>query len=106
MVHEGNSGWDTPVGYAVLPRDLLQSDLCSIFLLSSTLAARTVTFLDSDEPFHRAEFHEMLHSLLLWLAQAEKKLYAVNVSDLLTPSSALLEHRDTLTVSRQLIPSP
>nr|XP_020467210.1 nesprin-2 isoform X2 [Monopterus albus] len=42
------------------------------------------------------EFHEMLHALLLWLAQAENRLHSVNVSDPSTPRSALLEHRDTL----------
>uniref|UniRef100_A0A3Q3J0N4 KASH domain-containing protein n=1 Tax=Monopterus albus TaxID=43700 RepID=A0A3Q3J0N4_MONAL len=45
------------------------------------------------------EFHEMLHALLLWLAQAENRLHSVNVSDPSTPRSALLEHRDTLMVS-------
>ncbi|XP_008287682.1 nesprin-2-like, partial [Stegastes partitus] len=47
------------------------------------------------------EFHETLHSLLLWLAQAENKLYAVNVGDLSTPRSVLLEHRDTLTALQE-----
>ncbi|KAM7376413.1 hypothetical protein PAMP_006148 [Pampus punctatissimus] len=42
------------------------------------------------------EFHETLHCLLLWLAQAENKLRAVNISDLSTSRSALLEHRDML----------
>ncbi|XP_076002837.1 nesprin-2-like isoform X2 [Genypterus blacodes] len=42
------------------------------------------------------EFHEMLHSLLLWLAQAEKKLYVVNIHHVSTSFSALLEHRDRL----------
>uniref|UniRef100_A0A3Q1HP50 Spectrin repeat containing, nuclear envelope 2b n=1 Tax=Acanthochromis polyacanthus TaxID=80966 RepID=A0A3Q1HP50_9TELE len=39
---------------------------------------------------------QMLHSLLLWLAQAENKLYAVNVGDVSTSPSVLMEHRDTL----------
>lgn len=43
----------------------------------------------------------MLHSLLLWLAQAESRLGAVNVGDPSTPRSVLLEHRVTLTVSAQ-----
>uniref|UniRef100_A0A668RYU1 KASH domain-containing protein n=1 Tax=Oreochromis aureus TaxID=47969 RepID=A0A668RYU1_OREAU len=46
------------------------------------------------------EFHKTLHSLLLWLAQAEDKLRTVNVND--RSHSALLQHRDTLTV-RQTI---
>lgn len=45
------------------------------------------------------EFHETLHSLLLWLAQAEDKLRAVNLSD--HSHSALLQHRDTLTVLQE-----
>ncbi|KAJ4938827.1 hypothetical protein JOQ06_028293 [Pogonophryne albipinna] len=47
------------------------------------------------------EFHETLHSLLLWLAQAENKLNAVNVSDTSTPRSVLLEHQDTLTALQE-----
>ncbi|XP_010783096.1 nesprin-2-like isoform X1 [Notothenia coriiceps] len=47
------------------------------------------------------EFHETLHSLLLWLAQAENKLNAVNVSDASAPRSVLLEHRDTLTALQE-----
>lgn len=47
------------------------------------------------------EFHETLHSLLLWLAQAENKLNAVNVSGLSTPRSVLMEHRDTLTTLQE-----
>ncbi|XP_037652752.1 nesprin-2-like isoform X2 [Sebastes umbrosus] len=47
------------------------------------------------------EFHVTLHSLLLWLAQAENKLCVVNVSDRLTSRSALLEHRDTLTALQE-----
>lgn len=49
------------------------------------------------------EFHETLHSLLLWLAQAENKLNGVNVSGLSTPRSVLMEHRDTLTVRTRII---
>uniref|UniRef100_A0A667YZW4 Spectrin repeat containing, nuclear envelope 2b n=1 Tax=Myripristis murdjan TaxID=586833 RepID=A0A667YZW4_9TELE len=37
------------------------------------------------------EFHETLHSLLLWLAQAESKLHAVNVAEPLSSHAALLE---------------
>nr|XP_043904166.1 nesprin-2-like [Solea senegalensis] len=44
------------------------------------------------------EFHETLHSLLLWLAGAEKKLSTVDVSAASTaPRSVLLSHRDALT---------
>ncbi|KAI3367261.1 hypothetical protein L3Q82_008148 [Scortum barcoo] len=50
------------------------------------------------------EFHETLHSLLLWLAQAENKLCAVNVSDPSTPRSDLLQHRDTLTIHPEYFP--
>nr|XP_012775511.3 nesprin-2 isoform X1 [Maylandia zebra] len=45
------------------------------------------------------EFHETLHSLLLWLAQAEDKLRTVNVND--RSHSALLQHRDTLTALQE-----
>ncbi|XP_062271065.1 nesprin-2-like [Scomber scombrus] len=45
------------------------------------------------------EFHETLHSLLLWLAQAENKIRAVKISDLSTSRSTLLEQRDMLTVN-------
>lgn len=47
------------------------------------------------------EFHETLHSLLLWLAQAEDKLRTVNVND--RSHSALLQHRDTLTVRQTIV---
>ncbi|XP_027134505.1 nesprin-2 isoform X2 [Larimichthys crocea] len=47
------------------------------------------------------EFHETLHSLLLWLAQAENKLKTVNVSDPSMSRSVLLEHRDTLTTLQE-----
>uniref|UniRef100_A0A8P4GEQ8 KASH domain-containing protein n=1 Tax=Dicentrarchus labrax TaxID=13489 RepID=A0A8P4GEQ8_DICLA len=47
------------------------------------------------------EFHETLHSLLLWLAQAENKLRGVNVSEPTAPRSVLLEHRDTLTTLQE-----
>lgn len=47
------------------------------------------------------EFHKTLHSLLLWLAQAEDKLRTVNVND--RSHSALLQHRDTLTVRQTIV---
>ncbi|XP_042357133.1 nesprin-2-like isoform X1 [Plectropomus leopardus] len=47
------------------------------------------------------EFHETLHSLLLWLSQAENRLSAVNVSDQSSSRFALLEHRDTLTALQE-----
>ncbi|XP_037606336.1 nesprin-2-like isoform X2 [Sebastes umbrosus] len=43
------------------------------------------------------EFHETLHSLLLWLAHAESRRYAVDISDPDTPVQALQQHRGTLT---------
>ncbi|XP_070706002.1 nesprin-2a [Pempheris klunzingeri] len=43
------------------------------------------------------EFHETLHSLLLWLAHAESRRYAVDISDPDTPVTALQQHRHTLT---------
>ncbi|XP_036841097.1 nesprin-2 isoform X1 [Oncorhynchus mykiss] len=43
------------------------------------------------------EFHETLHSLLLWLAHAESRRYAVDIHHPDTPPGTLLEHRNTLT---------
>ncbi|XP_068564553.1 nesprin-2a [Cebidichthys violaceus] len=43
------------------------------------------------------EFHETLHSLLLWLAHAESRRYAVNISEAATPVRALQQHLSTLT---------
>lgn len=42
------------------------------------------------------EFHETLHSLLLWLAQSENKLYGVNIRDQSVSRSTLLQHQDSL----------
>ncbi|XP_071323734.1 nesprin-2a isoform X2 [Trachinotus anak] len=43
------------------------------------------------------EFHETLHSLLLWLAHAESRRYTVDISHPDTPVRALQQHRNTLT---------
>uniref|UniRef100_UPI0037E98A37 nesprin-2a n=1 Tax=Semicossyphus pulcher TaxID=241346 RepID=UPI0037E98A37 len=43
------------------------------------------------------EFHESLHSLLLWLAHAESRRYAVDISHPDTPVGALQQHSSTLT---------
>ncbi|KAL7876916.1 hypothetical protein SRHO_G00035590 [Serrasalmus rhombeus] len=42
------------------------------------------------------EFHETLHSLLLWLARAESQRYMVNIHDRNVDVNILQEHRDTL----------
>ncbi|XP_041668046.1 nesprin-2-like isoform X2 [Cheilinus undulatus] len=42
------------------------------------------------------EFHETLHSLLLWLSQAENKLSAVNVNDPSISNLILLVHQKSL----------
>ncbi|XP_017539502.1 nesprin-2 isoform X2 [Pygocentrus nattereri] len=42
------------------------------------------------------EFHEMLHSLLLWLAHAESRRYTINILDPSVPPSKLQEHRTAL----------
>ncbi|XP_062415634.1 nesprin-2-like isoform X4 [Pungitius pungitius] len=47
------------------------------------------------------EFHESLHSLLLWLAHAESRRYAVDLSDPATPAPALQQHLSTLTELRE-----
>ncbi|XP_060907682.1 nesprin-2-like isoform X3 [Labrus mixtus] len=43
------------------------------------------------------EFHESLHSLLLWLAHAESQRYAVDISHPDTSVRALQQHHSTLT---------
>ncbi|KAM6906809.1 nesprin-2a [Lycodopsis pacificus] len=43
------------------------------------------------------EFHETLHSLLLWLAHAESRRCAVDISEPATPVRALQLHLSTLT---------
>lgn len=48
----------------------------------------------------KQEFHESLHSLLLWLAHAESRRYTVDISHPDTPVRALQQHRNTLRVSR------
>uniref|UniRef100_A0A8C3B3F5 KASH domain-containing protein n=1 Tax=Cyclopterus lumpus TaxID=8103 RepID=A0A8C3B3F5_CYCLU len=48
------------------------------------------------------EFHETLHSLLLWLAHAESRRYAVDLRDPATPVQALQQHLSTLTVQKEL----
>ncbi|XP_029982223.1 LOW QUALITY PROTEIN: nesprin-2-like [Sphaeramia orbicularis] len=47
------------------------------------------------------EFHETLHSLLLWLVQAENKLHNINAGARATPRPTLMEHRDTLTLLQE-----
>uniref|UniRef100_A0A8C2KV16 KASH domain-containing protein n=1 Tax=Cyprinus carpio TaxID=7962 RepID=A0A8C2KV16_CYPCA len=42
------------------------------------------------------EFHQMVHSQLLWLAHAESRRYTVNLSDPSVQPSMLQEHRNTL----------
>lgn len=51
--------------------------------------------------FRMQEFHESLHSLLLWLDHAERRRPAVSVGQPDTSPSALQEHRDTLRVGTQ-----
>lgn len=48
--------------------------------------------------FRMQEFHESLHSLLLWLDQAERRCHAVSVSQPDRSPSALQQHRSTLQV--------
>lgn len=48
------------------------------------------------------EFHENLHSLLLWLAHADSRRYTVDISDPDTSVEALQQHHNTLTVRKQL----
>ncbi|KAI5619793.1 nesprin-2-like isoform X2, partial [Silurus asotus] len=45
---------------------------------------------------HCQEFHETLHSLLLWLAHAESRRFTVNIHDTAVHPSLLHEHRTAL----------
>ncbi|XP_054871829.1 nesprin-2 isoform X5 [Amphiprion ocellaris] len=47
------------------------------------------------------EFHETLHSLLLWLAHAESRRYAVDISHPDITARALQQHSSTLTDLRE-----
>ncbi|KAM9840411.1 nesprin-2-like [Aulostomus maculatus] len=47
------------------------------------------------------DFHETLHSLLLWLAHAESRRYTVDISHPETPVKALKQHRNTLNELQQ-----
>lgn len=47
------------------------------------------------------EFHESLHSLLLWLAHAESRRYTVDIHHPETTVRALRQHRLTLTAVRE-----
>ncbi|KAL0967507.1 hypothetical protein UPYG_G00253120 [Umbra pygmaea] len=47
------------------------------------------------------EFHETLHSLLLWLAHAESRRYTVDIHHQDTSPGALWEHHNTLTELRK-----
>uniref|UniRef100_A0A672KMP0 Spectrin repeat containing, nuclear envelope 2b n=1 Tax=Sinocyclocheilus grahami TaxID=75366 RepID=A0A672KMP0_SINGR len=64
--------------------------------------AQACVALDSwEHRLHQAlmecqEFHETLHSLLLWLAKAESQRYMVNIHDQNTDLNILQEHQDTL----------
>uniref|UniRef100_A0A8C2L4F1 Spectrin repeat containing, nuclear envelope 2b n=1 Tax=Cyprinus carpio TaxID=7962 RepID=A0A8C2L4F1_CYPCA len=68
--------------------------------------AQACVALDSwEHRLHQAlmecqEFHETLHSLLLWLAKAESQRYMVNIHDQNTDLNILQEHQDTLKVQQ------
>ncbi|XP_067242791.1 nesprin-2 isoform X14 [Chanodichthys erythropterus] len=69
--------------------------------------AQACAALDSwEHRLHQAlmecqEFHETLHSLLLWLAKAESQRYMVNIHDTNTDLNILQEHQDTLKAVQQ-----
>lgn len=89
----GLESWERRLHSALMQCQVRHSLKLNLHSLTRTTSDLCVLLLQ--------EFHETLHSLLLWLAQAENKLHAVNVGDLSTSRPALLEHRDTLTVSGQ-----
>ncbi|XP_026133976.1 nesprin-2-like isoform X2 [Carassius auratus] len=69
--------------------------------------AQACVALDSwEHRLHQAlmecqEFHETLHSLLLWLAKAESQRYMVNIHDRNTDLNILQEHQHSLKAVQQ-----
>ncbi|KAF4070784.1 hypothetical protein AMELA_G00277550 [Ameiurus melas] len=76
----------------------VQEDLCSM----NQSWNKACTSLDEWEDnlrksfMHCQEFHETLHSLLLWLAHAESRRFTVNIHDPSVLPSVLHEHRTAL----------
>ncbi|XP_047197742.1 nesprin-2-like isoform X2 [Hippoglossus stenolepis] len=89
-------------------RHFLRGDSAELQELQEALSAANLSWTQAcggleswERRLHAAlmqcqEFQETLHSLLLWLSQAEDRLHAVNVSDLSTSRSVLLQRRDAL----------
>ncbi|XP_053290731.1 nesprin-2 [Pleuronectes platessa] len=89
-------------------RHFLRGDSAELLELQEALSAANLSWTQAsggleswERRLHAAlmqcqEFQETLHSLLLWLSQAENRLHAVNASDLSTSRSELLQRRDAL----------
>ncbi|CAB1432576.1 unnamed protein product [Pleuronectes platessa] len=89
-------------------RHFLRGDSAELQELQEALSAANLSWTQAsggleswERRLHAAlmqcqEFQETLHSLLLWLSQAENRLHAVNASDLSTSRSELLQRRDAL----------
>ncbi|KAF4089891.1 hypothetical protein AMELA_G00043410 [Ameiurus melas] len=90
------------IGVNLSGRSLPQGDLQTELQAANQKWARACAVLDSWENrlhlelLRCQEFHETLHSLLLWLARAESQRYMVNIHDLDVNVDVLQEHRDTL----------
>ncbi|TRY90475.1 hypothetical protein DNTS_015635 [Danionella cerebrum] len=100
-----NSYKSVMIGINVSGRGIQQGDSIELqenLLLANQRWAQACAALDSwEHKLHRAlmecqEFHETLHSLLLWLAKAESQRYMVNIHDQNTELTILQEHQDTL----------
>lgn len=66
--------------------------------MRSHSSASFTDIVKHDLNFSPQEFHESLHSLLLWLAHAESRRYTVDISHPDTSIKALQQHHSTLTV--------
>ncbi|KAK2864041.1 hypothetical protein Q7C36_003195 [Tachysurus vachellii] len=76
----------------------LKEDFCS---MNRSWAEACVSLEEWEDNLRRSfmhcqEFHETLHSLLLWLAHAESRRFTVNINDPSVQLSMLHEHRAVL----------
>ncbi|KAK3542505.1 hypothetical protein QTP86_027710 [Hemibagrus guttatus] len=76
----------------------LQEDLCSMNRSWDEACVSLEEWEDNLRKsfMHCQEFHETLHSLLLWLAHAESRRFTVNIHDPSVEPSVLHEHRAVL----------
>ncbi|XP_058234972.1 nesprin-1 isoform X2 [Hemibagrus wyckioides] len=76
----------------------LQEDLCSMNRSWDEACVSVEEWEDNLRKsfMHCQEFHETLHSLLLWLAHAESRRFTVNIHDPSVQPSVLHEHKAVL----------